>query len=133
MSKLATCLVMAVGALAFAGCADAIVGDWQSVDGWCTNTQHDEISIASDLTGSGVIALGCDAKTGDAKRCSAVFQATERVDKSGLWELQGDFGYCDAFKQEIGRLYKDCTLENSDAELRCCDPNGANCFNYLRQ
>jgi len=121
------------GVLLLTACKSAIVGDWQSADPFCTDQSHDQITINDDLTGTGSIALACDAKTGSAVVCPANMIATERTGRKGAWELAADFGYCDAAKRDVGELYKECTLQSDDTQLRCCDPNGGDCFTYVQQ
>jgi hypothetical protein len=109
---------------------DFVIGDWLAAEPACADLVTERINIAEDLTGSGALVVGC---SGDVSLvCPASMYASESLTKEGMWELQADFSYCEAVRQDLGRRFKDCQ-ENGTDQLRCCDPDGTGCGSYLRQ
>ena len=96
----------------------------------CTDGQRDQLSIASDLTGTGTLLYKC-AHTGEAIMCAVRLHASESYERDGRWELEGDVGYCAAAGADLGRLFEECE-PISDDEYYCCDPSGRSCFDIVR-
>ena len=132
MRKCLKAVASVAGALVLASCAqDFVVGDWAGQQATCTDGTLDRFSITTDLTGSGTLVVACDA-AGVSLVCPSNMYASESLTKKGMWELQADFSYCDAVRQDLGRRFKDCQ-ENGTEQLRCCNPDGSGCLSYGRQ
>jgi hypothetical protein len=118
-------------ALGLCACTQDVVGQWQAATGYCSDQLRDELTIESDLTGTGTIVMACAQADDRAVLCPAGITAIEQA-SPGRWELEADMGYCSGMAAEIGRHYKECQVRAGGDELRCCNPDGANCLTYVR-
>ena len=132
MRKCLEAVAVVAGSLVLASCSeDFVVGDWAGQKVLCADGAVDKFSIITDLTGTGQLVVGCGSDDASLV-CAASMYASESLTKKGMWELQADFSYCDAAKQDLGRRFKDCQ-ENGTDQLRCCNPDGSGCLSYARQ
>jgi len=132
MRKCLKAVAALAGMLMLVSCAkDFVVGDWKGQPPLCADGKVDQFSITDDLTGTGQLVVGCDAADASLV-CAASMYTSESLTKKGMWELQADFSYCDALKQDLGRRFKDCQ-ENGTDQLLCCNPDGSGCLSYARQ
>ena len=132
MNKCLKAVVSIGGALVLVSCAkDFVVGDWVGQLATCTDGVADQLTIGDELTGTASLVVDCDA-AGVSLVCPAAMNASKSLTKSGSWQLQADFTFCDAVSVDLGRRYKDCQ-ENGTDQLRCCNPDGSGCLTYQRQ
>ena len=132
MRKRLKTVASVASALVLVSCGtDFVIGDWAGQTPTCTDGTADRFTISEDLTGTGTLVVACDAQ-GVSMVCPASMYASESLTKKGMWEVQADFSYCEAVKQDLGRRFKDCQ-ENGTDQLRCCNPDGTGCMTYGRQ